>query len=245
MKRSLHGRGLVLIVREACAEAALWRRFRFEAEANCRALLFERYAPLARKAARREWRRRPAYGLELRDFEHFAISGLLEAIDRFDPLRGAPFDAFARNRMRGAIADGANASSEAAAQYSFRRRIETERLRSLADNRDEEDPIGALAEIAAGLAIGLVVEDGAKLLEQVPSPELSAYETHAWRDMQRDLLAALDALDEPSRTILHQHYLHAVEFAQLAKLLGLSRGRVSQLHRTALMALRQRLRYKE
>jgi RNA polymerase sigma factor for flagellar operon FliA len=63
--------------------------------------------------------------------------------------------------------------------------------------------------------------------------------------MQRDLLAALDALDEPSRTILHQHYLHAVEFAQLAKLLGLSRGRVSQLHRTALMALRQRLRYKE
>jgi DNA-directed RNA polymerase specialized sigma subunit len=36
-----------------------------------------------------------------------------------------------------------------------------------------------------------------------------------------------------------------VEFAQIAALLGLSRGRISQLHRTALMAVRERLRYKD
>jgi len=41
---------------------------------------------------------------------------------------------------------------------------------------------------------------------------------------------------------LQEHYIHGVAFEQLASLLDLSKGRVSQLHRAALLLLRKRLR---
>jgi RNA polymerase sigma factor for flagellar operon FliA len=41
---------------------------------------------------------------------------------------------------------------------------------------------------------------------------------------------------------VRQHYDHGLSFAQVAQLMGLSRGRISQLHRAALDRLRKRLR---
>src|SRR5689334_877835 len=102
--------GLALIQRPQEVEASLWRRLRFEDEGQCRELLFNRHLALAKSIAWREYRRRPPHGLEREDFEQLAMSGLLEAIDRFDPLLGAPFASFAKHRIRGAVADGASRS---------------------------------------------------------------------------------------------------------------------------------------
>lgn len=236
-------RGLALLARPDAVEAALWRKVRHEADVESRTQLFEHYAAWARSVARREWRRRPAYGLERADFEHFAIAGLLQAMDRFDPLGGHSFEGFARPRIRGAISDGIAASSEAAAQYTFRRRLERERLSSLREGASEGDAIARLSGIVAGLAIGLIVEDASEVLQSLPSPEPDAYESRAWREMQRNLMAALAAMKEPDRTIVHQHYVNGLEFAEIAELLKLSRARISQIHRSALMALRLQLRY--
>ena len=40
------------------------------------------------------------------DLYAYGAHGLLEALDRFDPTRGVPFEAFSRYRIRGAIVDG-------------------------------------------------------------------------------------------------------------------------------------------
>lgn len=40
----------------------------------------------------------------------------------------------------------------------------------------------------------------------------------------------------------YQHYFNGVEFKHIAELLGVSKGRVSQLHRAALEKVRARLR---
>jgi RNA polymerase sigma factor for flagellar operon FliA len=237
--------GLRLVTRPAAVEASLWRRWRIERQRACRPQLFDHYLGFAKRVARGEAGRRPAYGLDRGDLEQLAFQALLEAIDRYDPLRGAPFEAYARPRIRGAISDGLSQSSEAASQYSYRRRVEGERLRSLTTGLSETDPIAALAELASGLALGLVVEDAARLLEEQPSEEPNAYESMAWRELQRDMLDAVAALPETQRIILQQHYINGVDFARLAELLQLSRGRVSQLHRTALLAVRARLRYKD
>lgn len=237
--------GLRLVMRPAAVEASLWRRLRLQAERACRSRLFEHYLGFAKKLARHEFRRRPPYGLERGDVEQLAFSALLEAIDRFDPLRGSPFEAFARPRIRGAIADGLARSAEAAAQYAYRRRVENERIRSLSEGAVARDPLAALGELASGIALGLVVEDAARLLEEQPAPEFNAYETLAWRELQRDMLAAIEKLPANQRIVLQQHYLNGVDFARIAELLHLSKGRVSQLHRAALMAVRARLRYKD
>lgn len=230
------GAGLALLQRAEQVEASLWRRFRLERNDLCREDLFARYLSLAQAIAAREFRRRPAYGLERVDFEQLATAGLLEAIDRFDPLKGAPFVAFAKYRIRGAIVDGIARSSESGAQYSFRRRLEIERLQSLAANRDATaDPLAELSTMVAGLAIGLIAE-GAGHSAHDP------LESRAWREMQQTVIEEITRLPPAQRAVMENHYLRGVAFTQIAHLMGITKGRVSQLHRAAITQVRARLR---
>lgn len=250
MKRRPRPLGLRLVERAEAVEASLWRRLRLDSDGACREMLFDRYLELARAVARGERRRRPAYGLDRADLEQLAFRGLLEAIDRYDPLRGSPFPAYARPRIRGAISDGASHSSETSAQFSARRRIESERLRSLkAGDRDKsaengEDYLAQLAELAAGIAIGLMAENAAGFHEGAGSG-LDAYESLAWRELQINLAREVERLPDRERTVIRQHYLNGVAFSEIARMMGLSKGRISQLHGSALKRVRERLKYSD
>jgi len=235
--------GLALIQRPREVEASLWRRLRFEDQGHCRELLFNRHVALAKLLAGREYRRRPPHGSERADFEQLAMTGLLEAIDRFDPLLGPPFSAFAKHRIRGAIADGMSKSSEGAAQYSFRRRSETDRLQSLSENRygAASDPVSDLTDIAVGLAIGLIAERAAA----IAASETNPYESNSWRDIESRVMAEIEALPDAQRSVMVQHYKHGMPFNEIAVLLRLTKGRISQLHRAAIVRLRDSLKRSE
>ena len=237
--------GLALVVLPARAEASLWRRLRFEAEGRCREPLFNLYVGLARRIALQHFRRRGSIRIERIDYEQFAYEGLLQAIDRFNPVRGVPFSAFAKRRIAGTIADGVARMSELDAQLSQRHRVEQERLRSLAARPEEPAPdtaLEALGDVAVGLALGLILQ-GTRLMaaagEADPGP--SAYESLAWHDLQKRLAAAIDALPANEALVIRQHYENGLSFAQVAQLLDLSRGRISQLHRAAVERLRKHL----
>lgn len=245
VQRAAISSGLALLLVPPRVEASLWRRFRYEREARCREQIFTRYRGLARSIAVRQLRARPRNGVELNDMEQFAYEGLLVAIDRFDPLRGIPFGAFARRRILGSIADGAARMNEIDAQYSYRRRVEAERLRSIAAEGGKTGALGALADLAAGLAIGLILE-GTSLIEPEDGADRrpNAYESLAWRQLQAQLTQEIDRLPEREAAIIRQHYENGVSFTQIAKLLDLSKGRVSQLHANALAKLRTRMGYR-
>lgn len=183
--------------------------------------------------------------MERKDFEQLACGGLLEAIDRFDPLRGAPFQSYAKHRIRGAIADGAALSSEAGAQHHHRRRIEIERLHSVRPEKPpgDVDFIAQLADIAAALALGIIAE-GAKH-NHAPMINGLGYQSLAWRDLELSVLREIDRLPDTEKCIMQQHYFHGLAFTQIAKLLGLSNGRVSQLHRAAIERVRERIKYSD
>ncbi len=242
MKSAALPTGLDLVVHPNRAEASLWRRLRFEADNDCREPLFDRYVPLARAiaAAKFHQRRRAA---ERGDFEHFAYEGLLQAIDRFDPLLGVPFSAYARHRIVGAIADGLGKMSEINAQISQRRRLEQERMRSLApaDAAAADDPLSALSDLAVGLALGLMLEATSLMAANGADTRPTAYESLEWREMQARIAAELQKLPEKEAVIVRQHYHNGLSLAQIAELLHLSRGRISQLHRSALERLRKRI----
>jgi RNA polymerase sigma factor for flagellar operon FliA len=237
--------GLRLIERPREVEASLWRQLRFEGNHACREVIFNLHRPFAKIIAMHEYSRRPAYGLQRDDFEQLAYGGLLEAIDRFDPLHGAPFEAYARRRVRGAIADGITLSSESAAQYDYVRRIEKERLKSLnpADHHNPDDFITRLGELVALLAIGFIASGVVSSPEQaeLADVDLDAYGTIGWRDLQFNIMREIERLTPSERTVLQQHYFNGVEFQHIAKLLGVTKGRTSQLHRSALLKIRARL----
>lgn len=234
------GRGLALVTIATRAEASLWRRWRYEAESGCREQIFVRYRSLAKAIAARQLSRRPAHGADLGDMQQFAYEGLLMAMERFDPLRGIPFPAFARRRIVGSISNGAARLGELDAQHHARRREANDRVRSLtAKTPPAADPIDRLGEVAAGLAIGLMLADTG-LVEDADrgDPRPDAYESLAWRELHAVLAGAIDRLPERERWVIREHYEHGVRFSQIAAILGVSRGRVSQLHASALARLR-------
>lgn len=238
------GTGLDLLVRPNRVEASLWRRLGSEADAECREALFNRYVGLARAIARRHFHRRVVKTVDRGDFEQFAFEGLLQAIDRFDPLQNVPFEAYARRRIAGSVSDGVSRMTEINTQISHRHRAERERVRSLGvrDTEGEQDPVSALADLAVGLALGLILE-GTSLLtcEGGCDTRPLAYETLEWREMQAGLKREVGRLPENEAIVIRQHYDNGLSFTQIAELLRLSRGRVSQLHRSALERLRKKM----
>ena len=235
--------GLQLVEQTNRVEASLWRRLRFEHEPSCRLTLFDRYGYIARQVATREFASRPAYGLERGDFLQLAHQGFLEAIDRYDPLRGIPFEVFARYRIAGAISDGTAKSSEGAAQYVYRRRVEAERLRSLRSGEpDSGDALTELARQAIGLAIGFMLGEVTSI-DDLPEAEqpIDPYQSLSWRDMLSSARRAIGNLPPAEHIVISEHYLKGVPFGQIAELMALSKGRVSQLHRAGLERIRQML----
>lgn len=233
-------KGLELLVRADRFEALLWARLRFEQRQEAREPLFNRYAGFARSIAGRvrPWSGTASSG----DAEQWAYTGLLQAIDSYDPLHGAPFRAFARPRIAGSVRDGFSRSGELEAQWSQRRRRERERLRMLKESAGlNEDPVEALGAIAGSLAIGLMLDSAAGAADEVPDPGPNAYDSLAWRQVQARLAKEIERLPAAQQTVVRQHYLNNLSFAQVAALMGLSRGRVSQLHTAALERLRKRI----
>lgn len=228
-------------------DRALWQGFvpaRGEAQ---RQALVAHYTPLARILAARLYAVRSDAGLEFSDYHHFGMVGLLECIDGFDPARGVRFEAYATPHVRGTIADGVAALSERQRQAAVRRQVLRERTRSLADAAPGAAPQAALAQvadIAIGLALGFMLEDCGMFLDPQAEPSLadSTYRTAELRStclLVNDSLAGLAA---PERRVLSLHYLQGMAFTDIADDLGLSRGRISQLHRAGLATLQRRLR---
>jgi len=237
-------RGLDLLTRPDRVEASLWRSRLSEAGEASRQRLFDHYRPFARKLAAYHWARRKPDNFERGDIEQLAYEALLQAIDRYDPHRNVPFEAYARLRIAGHIANCLARMSEASAQYRYRRRTERERLRSLSEAGEEagEDALAALSRLAATLALGLMLEeDGPIDPDSLPDAQPSAFESLAWHEMKRKIADQIAALPAREADVVRQHYQNGVSFQQIAELMGLSKGRISQIHRTALSRLRDQL----
>lgn len=230
---------------EADEEAALWAAHR-AGSAAARDRLFEYHLPYARALARREYRGRRGADIDPDDLFQLACAGLLEAMDRFDPALGVPFRGFATRRIKGSMIDGIAKMNEVREQLSHRGRVKRERLRSLAaedaGTLDSGEAMEALVDMAVGLALGFMLEGtGLYHDQEEPSTQVTAYDSLAWKEIVDRLVAELARLPERDRQILRLHYMEDVNFDQIAALLGLSKGRISQLHKAALMLLRKRV----
>lgn len=228
------------------AEAALWRDMAATGSPDARSALFDRYLPLARRIARQHFIDRERGDIEFLDLVQYACAGLLEAIDRFDPTRSIPFAGFARRRIAGSVLDGIATASEYRNQLSFGSRQDRERLRSLlATERNAAsvaDAYDLFAELATGLALGYMLEESGEYADEDPSArEVNGYESAAWRQSVEMVAQAVAGLPERERMIIRNHYEAGLNFDRISALLGISRGRVSQLHRSALMTLRKRV----
>lgn len=223
-------------------EAALWARWLQGRAPEDRERLAERYLPYARALAARSYARRLHNEFEFDDYLHYAVVGMLEALDRYQCGRGAAFKTFATPRIQGAIIDGLDSLSERQQQAGLRRRLMQERVASIKTGgagNDGHRLLQELSEIGVGLALGFLLEGTGMV--QVPDERVAdnAYAPMELRQL-RERIWQLVAQGTPREVqVIRRHYLQQQPFEQIAEALQLTRGRVSQLHKQGLERIRR------
>jgi RNA polymerase sigma factor for flagellar operon FliA len=225
------------------ASAQAWRRFAGGDIAARRELVMSNLA-LVRSIAWEIYQKASLGYVEIRDLIQLGVVGLLESISRFDPASGTSFAGFASKRIRGSILNALEKQSEYHAQSAFRRRVRRERLESLSkfgeDADKSSDVFMQMVETALGLAVGYLLEDTAMYVDENRNAGESFYPSAGELAIVSESLRALvSKLAEPDRQVIELHYLGAVQFSDIADILGVTKGRVSQVHARALKALRK------
>jgi RNA polymerase sigma factor FliA len=222
-----------------------WARLKSSGSPADREALFSRYWPLARRIARRYFNDGNGRHIEFQELTQLASLGLLQAIDRYDPELGVPFRYYCTRRIVGSILNGLSKHSEVDSQISHGRRIYRERVKSLAADERIPETIEAtldfLGEIAAKLAIGLMLDQNSNGVAEPHDPSPNAYDTLVWSQALKNLRHELTQIDDREQKIIRLHYLEGLTFEQVAAVLGLTKGRISQIHKATLALLRKRL----
>jgi RNA polymerase sigma factor for flagellar operon FliA len=215
----------------AADELELWERLRRDASREAHEALFFRYAPWSRSVARDVYRRVRIPQLEWCDYTHNATVGLLEAISRYDSARGIDFPAYAKPRVRGAVFNGLRIFlADARRQGGVERR--QERVDSLDAEADAGDPLLRLVDLVSGLATGLMLESEGMGEGLYDGSDAAAFaERHQLQLLARE---SLQALNEQEQRVANLHYFQHLPFVDIAAMMGLTKGRISQIHKSAI-----------
>lgn len=211
-------------------EADLWRRIKAGKDGRAIEQVFLHYAGWAAAIARNIHRRVPAYAVDCDDFIQNARVGLMEAVSRYDPDRGVPFPAFAKPRVRGAVFNGLRAII-GERPHEVRDAVYEERLGLLLED-SPADPFDRVVEAILGLGTAF-------LLDEHHSSNPVAYAGQI--QLHRMLHSHVSSLAEQKRLVIELHYFKHVPFVDIAASMGLTKGRISQVHSAALKELRAHL----
>jgi RNA polymerase sigma factor FliA len=226
-------------------ETALWDAYKLQNSIKARELLFMQYLPLAKRISARFARDNHATPVEFQELSQMASTGLLEAIDNFNPKLGVAFRFYCPRRISGSILNGLAKLSEVNQQISLRKRLSRERLRSISHDTNKpqklEDALDILGDIASGLALGMMLDSSAMYQETERDPAKSAYDTLVWKQAIGHMRRELEALPSREQDVLRYHYLEGIGFDEIGNLLGVTKGRISQIHKAAIALLRKRL----
>ncbi|HEX7640604.1 MAG TPA: sigma-70 family RNA polymerase sigma factor [Burkholderiaceae bacterium] len=214
-----------------------WSAWRRCGDQGARDRLIEHYLPFARVLAGKLYRDRASREFEFDDYLQYATIGLIDSLDRYDPAGEASFKTYASLRITGEMVDGVRTLSEKQEQISIFKRLQAERSESLADGGDGRDAFEQLAAIAVGLALGHILDNtGHEDDTAVPDNQYQGIELRQLRDYLQTLV---EKLPERERLVIKYNYFNHVPFESIATQWGMTRGRIAQLHRSALERLRK------
>lgn len=235
-------------------DAALWSRWREQRDPIAREQLLEIHMPYARIVAASYYAKRFHDDIEFGDYLQYASVGLLEAFDRYDPSKGAQFRTFAARRMHGAILNGLERFTEKQQQIAVRQRLRSDRVAAIKEMASELTTPGKssagggrtsaqlaayVAEVGFGLALAWLLEGTAMVGDDSKNESIPFYRSTEIRQLKERIVSAVEGLPPQQRQVIKSHYLQEIPFEEIATFMGLTKGRISQIHKAALAQLKQ------
>ncbi|MGH3828357.1 MAG: FliA/WhiG family RNA polymerase sigma factor [Pseudonocardiaceae bacterium] len=240
---------------------ALWQAYGHHRDAAARDRLVLHYAPLVKYVAGRIGTGLPAH-VDIADLVQSGVFGLWDAIDRFDPGRGLKFEAYAMQRIRGAILDELRAQDWVPRSVRSRaREVERalERLESRLQRSATDAEVAAelgittpdLRELYAQLQLASVIaldeliavgRGGTSIAETLPDDTVDEPSALLDSAESRRLLAeAVSQLTDRDRVVVSLYYFENLTLAEIGRVLGVTESRVCQLHTRAVLRLRSKM----
>jgi RNA polymerase sigma factor for flagellar operon FliA len=217
------------------------------------------FAPLVKRIAHFMMLKLPN-SVQVDDLIQAGMIGLLDAAGRYDELRGAQFETYASQRIRGAMLDELRSADWLPrSMRSDMRRIES------AINRVQQRLGKAPAESDIAKELGITLPDYQQMLQESRGAQLMYYEDFHNSDEEdffdrfesdgksnplevlKDerfrgaLINAIANLPERERLLMGMHYEQDMNLREIGEVLGVGESRVCQLHSQAVARLRSML----
>ena len=214
------------------------------------------YAPLVKRIAHHLKARLPG-SVEVDDIIQAGMMGLLEAANRYDELRGAQFETYAAQRIRGAMLDELRQ-----ADWMPRNLRRNMRRIEAAINKLQQRIGKPPSETDIAQELEMPLADYQQMLFDARGAQLVYYEDFHREenedffdrydfdsdmdplDVLRDdrfrnaLIRAIEDLPERERMLMGMHYEQDMNLREIGEVLGVSESRVCQLHSQAVGRLR-------
>lgn len=225
--------------------------------------LVKKYAPLIKYIAIRIAKRLPPH-IELDDLISSGVLGFIDAIEKFNPDRGAQFKTYAEFRIRGAIMDELRAldwvprsvRQKANLLAETYRKLEHKLGRSAADdevaqvmgvsmkefhdivNYSSNMPILSLDDLGISTK-----EESKSLLDCIAGTKDTNPQTQIRLNELKKIIAnAIDSLPEKERLMVSLYYYEELTMKEIGEVLGITESRVSQIHSKAVLKLKIKLK---
>lgn len=201
--------------------------------------------------------------VKIEDLYSSGVTGLIKAIEKFDPDKAAKFESYAILLIKGAIIDELReldwvprsihqkANWVSSAQLSLQRELgrdPTDEELSIHLGISEEEFKEILDRIRPAILIPLnggapyEDEDRVPLAEKIPDTRAeSSYEVANKNEFSSLLEQEISNLSEQEQKVLMLYYYEDLMLKEIGAVIGVSESRVSQIHTKALLKLRGRL----
>jgi len=197
----------------------------------------------------------PTFSFE--DIVSFGIEGLIDAIEKYHPNKGAKFESYALMRIRGSIIDKIRSSDWL--PRTLRRKIKeikiaTERLKQqigrTPTTKEIADVMGLPEEkineiLSSDVTVNSIYdkkgtgEDSVEIIDTIEDENTAQPEEQVEKtDAKKELEMALKKLPERERVLLVCYYHENMTLKEIGEAINVSESRVCQLHAQAIMKLR-------
>lgn len=236
---------------------ALWQAYEKHQEAAIREQLIMEYVPLVKVVAGRV-NMYLGYAVEYEDLVSYGIFGLIDAIDKFNYLKGNKFETYASLRIRGSILDQIRKLDWIPRSVRQKQKqIETAiaNIQAMTGKQATDEEISAELDIELdeyynwqGQITSLSSLDeyldmgndynGTESKHGVSSEPEAAFEK---QELKEKLAKAFDALKDNEKKVISLYYYEELTIKEISCILELSESRISQIHTKALTKMKQTL----